>query len=30
MAISGPMIVVKAKNFKEQMEINTECTFSDG
>jgi hypothetical protein len=29
MAISGPMIISKAKDFKEQMEMNTECTFSD-
>jgi hypothetical protein len=30
MAISGPMIVAKAKDIKEQMETNTQCTFSDG
>jgi hypothetical protein len=29
-AISGPMIVARAKDFEEQMEINTEYTFSDG
>jgi hypothetical protein len=30
LAISGSMIVAKAKDFKEQMEINTECTFYFG
>ncbi|XP_053556272.1 jerky protein homolog [Bombina bombina] len=30
MAISGPMLITKAKSFKEQMNIDSECNFSSG
>lgn len=30
MAISGPMIIAKAKSIYENLDIDTECKFSDG